>query len=53
VKPQPIQSADNLAESLLEITRFDAFLTIAAGAMIGSLVAHTFPFWHVKQGRVA
>jgi len=41
LEPQPISKAMNsLAESLHEITRFDAFLVIAAGVMIGSLVSN-------------
>jgi hypothetical protein len=36
---------NSLAESLHEITRFDAFLVIAAGVMIDSSVSNKVSIW--------
>jgi hypothetical protein len=53
VEPQCIpKAAASLAESLREIMYFDAFLTIMAGVMIGSLASSKVSVWDSRQSWV-
>jgi hypothetical protein len=53
LEPQPISKAmKSLAESLHEITRFDAFLVIAAGVMIDLLISNKVSIWDSRQSWV-